>query len=178
MHRYLTSFSAQVHPGQLFRKYQEKKLIQQLCTGQPSAWVQLVDRWSPRLYSYISYNVSNEDETRRLMHLILSEVIHTVIDTPRIQSLTVLIYTVAYRHILHYRWQQAASQAPESLSAKEKQQHRATFIQRFHQFSPKTQQLLLLRYVCGIGLADLAQIVGQSEDALAQTLYRAKLYLQ
>lgn len=186
MHRYLSSISSHVQPSLLFRKYHETKLVRQLSAGQPGAWVQLVERWSPHLYSYISYNVHNEDETRRLMHLILSEVIHTVIDTPQIRSLPVLIYSIAYRHILHYRWQQETREPAEHRSAQRssagsaegRQDHRVSFVQRFGQFSPKTQQLLLLRYVCGVSLPELSQIVGQSEDVLAQTFYRAKLYLQ
>ena len=186
MHRYLSSISPSTQCPKLLRKHRERKFIGHLCAGQPGAWVQLVERWSPSLYSYITYNVGNEDDTRKLMQLILSEVIHTVIDTPRIKSLTILIFSIAYRHILHYRWQHpvlvpaALRTAPQMSSTTGEDVYAigVNFIRHFRQFPPETQQLLLLRYICGVTLAELSQIVGQSEDMLAQTLYQAKLYLQ
>lgn len=186
MHRYLSTIPSRAHRNGLFHQRKERKLVGHLCAGQPGAWVQLVERWSPQLYSYITYNVGNEAETRRLMHLILSEVIHTVIATPRIKSLTILIFSIAYRHILHYRWQHPAPILPisqgtqQAISAPIAETHNpgVNFIRRFRQFSPETQQLLLLRYTCGVTLAELSQIIGQSEDMLTQTLHRAKLYLQ
>ena len=190
MHRYLSSISPKVHCTRLLHKRREKKFVGHLCAGQPEAWVQLVERWSPHLYSYITYNVGNETETRRLMHVILSEVIHTVIANRKIKSLTILIFSIAYRHILHYRWEHPLDVLlmPQSVRQTSSTMEKdvclgvnisgGNFTHRFQKISPETQQLLLLRYVCGVTLTELALIVGQSEEMLSHTLYRAKLYLQ
>lgn len=184
MHRYLSSIASRRHRQMPFQRRKEQQFIGRLNGGQPDAWIQLINRWSPHLYSYIFYNVNNEEATRQLMHLILSDVIQTVIRSPRTISLTVLIFSIAYRHILRYCADHplATSPKPHKVQAVNNvqtgPQAAPTFIQKFRRFSLETQQILLLRYVCHVPLAELSQIVDQSEDILAQKLYRAKLYLQ
>jgi DNA-directed RNA polymerase specialized sigma24 family protein len=168
----------------LYRR-SETKLAARLCSGQPAAWAQLVDRWSPRLYSYIFYNVGDETEARKLMHLILSEMIQTVIGSPRINKLSVLIFSIAHRHILHYRRQHATPtrkqwppEQPTRNALTDINYDRGAFFHRFRQFSAETQQILLLRFVCGVSIVELSQIVEQSEEALVQTLHQVKRDLQ
>lgn len=141
-----------------------------------------MNRWSPRLYSYVSYNVGDEAETRRLIHLILSDVIQAVIHTPRIPTLTVVIFSIAYRHVLHHL--RHTSGYSMTKSQRSLQTHAAgsdqgiNFLYRFRQASPEIQQILLLRYLCGVTLPELAQITGQSEDRLARVLAWAQHHLQ
>ncbi len=186
MHRYLSLSSSRAQYSAFLYRRKETKLVARLCTGQPAAWAQLIDRWSPRLYSYIFYNIGNEAEARKLMHLVLSEVIQTIICSPRINNLSVLIFSIAHRHILHYhyadngvslqtQWAKDQSTVKQPI---DKEQKKRTFFHRFRQFSPETQQILLLRYVCGVSLLELSQIVEQPEETLVQTLHRVKLYLQ
>ncbi len=186
MHRYLSSLTTTPSHRAFFAKRKEQRFIGQLCAGQPQAWLQLLDRWSPRLYSYVVYNVGNENEARKLVHLILSDVIHTLIDAPKVPNLTILIFSIAYRRTLRYRQQNLPPRLPrrsedtqvDERDDQKKTEQEAYFIQRLHRFSLEAQQLLLLRYVCGVTLTELSQIIGQPKEVLAQTLYRAKLYLQ
>ncbi|MEZ4674282.1 MAG: sigma-70 family RNA polymerase sigma factor [Caldilineaceae bacterium] len=186
MHRNLPFISSRVQHPTFLQKRKEKKFIGQLCAGHPGAWVQLIDQWSPRLYSYVSYNVSDEDETRRLIHLILSEVIQTIIHATRMPNLTVLIFATAYHHVQYHRRHSSSHPAPQrqqlssnNISSETSEHKRYTnFTQQFQQLPTEVQQLLLLRYVCGVSLPDLSQILGQSEKILAQMLYRARLYLE
>lgn len=112
--------------------------------------------------------------------------IQTVIRSPRINNLSVLIFSIAHRQVLHYHYagngislqkqwstDQSTAKQPNDMEQKKK-----IFFHRFRQFSPETQQILLLRYVCGVSLVELSQIVEQSEETLVKTLYRVKLYLQ
>jgi len=146
----------------------------------------LIDRWSPRLYSYLYYNTGEEIAARRLLHLILSEVIHTVLTTPRVRNLSVLIFSIAHRHTLHYCRQQIGNSkikegSPEKLMANAIAASDTVdgyFFHRFRQFPLETKQILLLRYVCGVTLLELSQIVGQPEEVLLQTIKRANIYFQ
>jgi DNA-directed RNA polymerase specialized sigma24 family protein len=184
MHRYLSSTSARAQCNFLYRR-NETKLAARLCSGQPAAWAQLIDRWSPRLYSYIFYNVGDETEARKLMHVILSEMIQTVIGSPRINNLSILIFSIAHRHVLRYHRQNSAPlckqwplEQPTRTSLAEINYDRGTFFHRFRQFSAETQQILLLRFVCGVSIVELSQIVEQSEEVLVQTIHQVKFYLQ
>jgi DNA-directed RNA polymerase specialized sigma24 family protein len=186
MHRYLPFASTRSYHSTFLRKRSETKFIARLCSGQPTAWAQLIDRWSPNLYSYIYYNVSDEAEVRTLMHLILSEMIQTVIGATQINNLSVLIFSIAHRRILDYRRQQGIESPQERHRAERApvgqrgaaEAKSSNFFYRFRQFSPETQQILLLRYVCGVSLLELAQIVGEPEEVLLQKIYQFQRYLQ
>jgi DNA-directed RNA polymerase specialized sigma24 family protein len=121
-----------------------------------------------------------EADVRRLMRLILSDLIQTLIGEQPIEHLTVVIFRIAYRHLLRYR-----RQAPDPFSHPlwQRKQAAATgetlpnyFFQHLQQFSPEVQQLLLLRYLCGVTLPELAQIVGQPEELLTRLLSRTRFY--
>ncbi|MEZ4726395.1 MAG: hypothetical protein R3E79_04600 [Caldilineaceae bacterium] len=140
-----------------------------------------MNRWSPRLYSYISYNVGDEVAARNLIRLILSDVIQAIISTPRIPNLTILIFSVAYRHVLHHLrhtpgYSTTKPQRPLQTHAAESDQG-INFLSRFRQMSPEIQQVLLLRYLCGVTVPELVQITGQSEDRLLHVFTWAQNYL-
>lgn len=186
MHRHISLRSTQTNNHILLQRRKEQQFSRRLNLAQPAAWVQLVNRWSPKLYTYIAHNVDSEDEIRMLMHRILADVVRSVVRKSPTENLTVLIFSTAYRYVLRYRWQypnalDAHSEATSnavSASPLNRRNQKSSFLHRFHQFSLETQQLLLLRYVCHVELSDLSQIVGQPEDVLIQTFHSANLYLQ
>jgi DNA-directed RNA polymerase specialized sigma24 family protein len=178
MHRYLTHVTGRLRSYLPTQKRRDARFVRQLCDGDGDAWGQLLDHWSPHLYSYISYNVVTEADVRRLMRLILSDLIQTLIDEQPLEHLTVVIFRIAYRHLLRYR-----RQAPDPFVHPlwQRKQAAATgetlpnyFFQHLQQFSPEVQQLLLLRYLCGVTLPELAQIVGQPEELLTRLLSRTR----
>ncbi|MEZ4868022.1 MAG: hypothetical protein R3C14_42230 [Caldilineaceae bacterium] len=152
----------------------------QLRKGDPTAWAQLVDQWSPRIYSYVSYNTTDDREAEALMQFILSEVVQTLLSTPRLDNLTTLLFTIAYKHVLLYRQQLSdymlprLLQPPHTLPAKNAREQK--FTQALRQISLETQQLLLLRYLCDVPMPELSHIAGKSEDVLAHMLCRNELF--
>lgn len=180
MHRYFSQVPSRLRNHLPLRKRREANFVKQLCNGEGSAWVQLLDHWSPYLYSYVSYNVTTEVDVRKLMRLILSELVQTLVSAEPIENLTVIIFAIAYQHILRYR-----RHAPDPFASNTWQHHQAgaagdmlphDFLQHLQQFSTEVQQLLLLRYLCGVTLPELAQIVGLPEDLLTRLLYRTRFY--
>ena len=108
MHRHFTLLTARMRNAAPVLPRKEKKFIGRLSTGDSSSWTQLITQWSPYLYSYVAYNTMNEAETRKLVRVILSEVVQTVLRSPRPNNLTVLIFAISYNHILQYRRQHPA----------------------------------------------------------------------
>lgn len=160
----------------------DPKFVSQLCRGESRAWSQLIDHWCPHLYSYISYNTASESDARLLLHAILSELIHALIGARPMENLTTVIFSIAYQHTLRYRRQNPGLLLPKvrvGYGIDETDTDAQTnFLQRLHQFTPEMQQLLLLRYLCGVTVPELAQIVGQSEELLTKVLYRSRAYFQ
>lgn len=181
MHRQFKFGSSQVRRRAPVQQRKDTKFIGRLCTGDSTAWLQLVNHWSPRLYSYVIYNTESEIAARKVIHAILSEVVQTILSSPCSGNLTILIFSIAYRHVLYYCRQHPTPTPPKlrrSVDATAADSDPGTnFLAGFRQFSPETQQILLLRYLCGVTLPELAQVVGQSEERLARTLHAASDYL-
>lgn len=157
---------------------QEAKWIRQLIAGEPAAWAQLLDEWSPRLYHYITANGAGEGEAQALLRQIFSMLVQKVVGSPPFASLTVLIFAIAYQQMLPYCQQRTTAirrQLPPLLSPRIAVDPQATqLLQALHQFSPEVQQVALLYYLCEVAVPNIAQIVGQPEPVIKKTLYRVK----
>lgn len=182
MHRYFASVSSRSYNTMPVARRKEIESIRQLSAGESTAWAQLIDRWGPYIYNYLLYNAVGEAEAPKLMQEIFSEVIQVFATALRVANLAILIFAITYHHVLHYRQQHREfkfrKQLPSGASDPGDDLQASNFFHAFQQFAPEVQQILLLHYLYGISLGEVAQIVGQSETALAKTLYHAKLYLQ
>ncbi len=177
MHRYFSRVPMHSRRNKLAPAHQADKRIDRLYNGEPAAWLRLVERWSPRLYSYIIYNVVSETEAQKLMYLIFAEAIQAIVGSLRVANLTILFFSIAHHHVLHQRSRHANSlphqQHPTQPATAGGEAPPANFLYTFHQFAPEVQQVLLLRYLCGISLPEIAQIVGQPEALLTNTIVGA-----
>jgi len=176
---YVTSHLRTV--AQMVRK-KEARFIRKLCAGEPQAWANLVEQWTPRLYSYFIYNTGNDLDAQRLTQHTLSELVGEMIGATGSARLTVLIYSIAYQHALHYRRQRPKLPAIQPWSLEQPAEGnfrpRLNFLTNFRQLRDETQQALLLYHLCDMNVAEIAQIVDQPEERLAKMLRQAQHYLQ
>ncbi len=182
MHRYFAFAASRLPNGMPTAHRKETESVRQLSAGDPTAWAQLVEHWSPCLYNYLIHNTVSEAEAPKLMRGIFSAVIQALVGSRRVANPAVLIFATTYRHVLHYRQQQhermGKKQWPSVASANGDYAKASNFSHIFQQFSPDVQQILLLHYRYGVSLQEISQIVDQSEVVLTKTLYQAKLHLQ
>jgi len=142
----------------------ERIFLQELCQGQAAAWQQLVALWSPRLYSYVSYNTYSIDDAQALLQQTFSFVMQRLInhaEQPKnLAQLTILLVSTLYRLILQYQQSFGVPlfdhrHAPPPLDPQQQK-----FIAALAQLAPPVQQLLLLRYLVGLSIGELASIIG------------------
>lgn len=188
MHRQFTLLTSRMRNATPVLRRKETKLIGRLCTGDSSAWIQVLNSWSPHLYSYVTYNAIGEIEAKKLIHSILTEVVQTTLRSSRPGNLTVLIFAIAYKHVVYYRRQNSTATLtppphatpsvtinPDKIdTSKIDNTKGVNFLHSFRQFSLEMQQVLLLRYLCGVTLPELSQIVGQPEETLMKLIRRAE----
>ncbi len=149
----------------------DRAFLQRLCDGQATAWRQLLELWSPRLYSYVFYNTHSDVDAQTLLQRAFALVVQRVMNgTQRPQSssaLSVLLVSTLYRSIIHYQQQMGvpALDAARYLQAFDHtHQH---FIATLRELTPIVQQLLLLRYLVGLSISELALTTGYSASAVA-----------
>lgn len=182
MHHQIAYVAARLRANALVNRKKEARFIKQLCAGEAEAWATLVEQWSPRLYSYFTYNMVSEADTQRLVQHIMSELVGELVGASGFTNLAVLIYSVAYQHMLHFRRQRAKPTAAQQRLLEQPAEGnfrpRLHFLTNFRQLRDETQQILLLYHLCEMSVAEIAQIVDQSEERLAKTLRQAQCYLQ
>ena len=76
--------------------------LRRLQQGDEVAWVQFVDEWSPRLYSYVKYNLRGADDTEDVLSEILVAVVQAVRTFDGNVTLATFIYSIAYRKVADY----------------------------------------------------------------------------
>ncbi|MEZ4736396.1 MAG: hypothetical protein R3E79_55630 [Caldilineaceae bacterium] len=156
---------------------QEARWVDQLRAGEPTAWAALVDHWSLRLYNYLLYSGVHEAAAQTLLPIIFSAVAEAVVGSLRIASLTVLIFTIARQHVLHFCQQEPCRPLEPPFPALFADEEATHFLTIFHHFTPEVQQMLVLHYLCDVSLAEISQILGQREEVLTKLLHRAQYYL-
>ena len=186
MHQQIAYVASRLRASALVNRKKEARFIKQLCAGDAEAWATLVEQWSPRLYSYFTYNMVSDADAQRLVQHILSELVGELIGAAGFTNLAVLIYSIAYQHMLHFRRQRPKQPMGQPVGQQRQFEQpaegnfrpRLHFLTNFRQLRDETQQILLLYHLCGMSVAEIAQIVDQSEERLAKTLRQAQCYLQ
>lgn len=92
MHRQLPLASSRLPKKLPVPRSKEMNWVRQLAAGSSTAWVELMEHWSPRLYTYLLYQGLPESETQTLLHTIFTEVVQRVTGGSRVTSLTVLLF--------------------------------------------------------------------------------------
>jgi DNA-directed RNA polymerase specialized sigma24 family protein len=163
-------------------KRKEKGFIKQLHYGELMAWEEFIDFWGPRLYNYVIYNTASEADAQKLVRMILSEVVQTIGSVRHITNLTTLIFAIAYQQVMHYHQHTTEFMFQRQwqllLPSEGCDDQWRRFVRKFCRLSHEIQQIFLFRYLCGVSLREISQVVGQSEDLLAKVLYGAKFSLQ
>ncbi len=159
--------------------------IHQLAAGESKAWARFVEEWSPRLYQYITANGLSETEAQTLLPLIFANAVQKVVgqtsdDSQPVMKPALLLFAVAYEQMMRYVHQPPNPQRREALSpaAEAMADPQALLLRRtLQQFSPEAQQVALLYYLCEMSLAEICQIVCQSELRVRTTLNQVKRQL-
>ncbi len=151
-----------------------------LCQGKSNAWCHLLEIWSPRLYSYASYNTYTEGDAQALLQrtftLVMQRLIQGKVRLQNLSQLTVLLVSTLYQLILHYQ-QQFGIPLFDARRHQQPFDHlQQKFLDTLQQLTPAVQQMLLLRYLVGISVGELALITGYGIAAVVAILRAASLH--
>ena len=148
--------------------------------GKSAAWQQLLEIWSPRLYSYAFYNTYTIGDAQALLQrtftLVMQRVIHSTFRLQHLSQLTVLLVSTLYRLILHYqqRFGNPLFDAHRHQQPVDPLQQK--FMGTLQQLTPAVQQMLLLRYLVSLSVGELALITGYGIAAVVAILRAASLH--
>jgi RNA polymerase sigma factor (sigma-70 family) len=154
-----------------------QEFLRNLAEGHPAAWRQLLESISHRFYSYVYYNTHSEVDAQELLQAAFVQLAPLLMGRLQplqtLSQLTVLIASTIYRYVIDYqrRW---GAPAVTALSGRTEIDNADPFWQRLPQLSPNVRQLLLLRYLIGLTVAEVAAVTGYAPNAIIAMLRTAQ----
>lgn len=149
--------------------------LRRLQEGDEAAWSQFVDEWSPRLYSYVKYNLRGADETEDVIGDILAAVVHAIRSFDGKVTLATFVYSIAYRKVADYWRRRRVTQELTEWIATDAPNHTSIEVyEALAELPELSQQALLLRYYVGLSVGEIAEILGRSYKATESLLSRVR----
>jgi RNA polymerase sigma-70 factor (ECF subfamily) len=145
-----------------------------LQAGDPRAWEQFVAEWSPRLYSYLLASLRRADEAQTVLNTTMLAIVHAIRRFDGRVTLSVFVYTIAYRQLADYRRLRSSTQRPSRLNLARSSQPSDEVGDALLGLPEQAQQVLLLRYQVGLSVAEIAQVLGRSSQATAALLNQVR----
>jgi RNA polymerase sigma-70 factor, ECF subfamily len=167
---------------------EDERVIIAAAKGDPQKFTYLYDRYVQPVYRYIFSRVGNKSEAEDLTSQTFLAALEAV---PRYQErgfFSAWLFSIARRKVMDALRKKGyqvsldlAEQVSDGLDAAS-QVYRNTEIEELisliHSLDEPEQELIRLRYVAELSFAEMADLVGKSEEAVKKSLYRLLTRLQ
>jgi RNA polymerase sigma-70 factor (ECF subfamily) len=168
--------------------FKEKYLLFRAKNKDPEAYALVYDLYADKIYRFIFFKVSNAEEAQDLSSEVFLKTWQYIIDGKEIKNLNAFFYSIARNLVIdHYR---KASQKEISLSEIENSEEHpraekneiekiAQKIQfdkvteKLGQLKDEYREIIVLRYIEGMSIGEIAQIVDKKKGTVRVILFRA-----
>jgi len=171
---------------------QERELLERAARADPIALGQLYDRYVNRIYSYIYHRVGQAEQAEDLTGQVFMRMLEAIRSGQGWRtSFSGWLYRIAHNLVIdHYRRRGRASfvdidEAPPIVATEDEPARRvqATLDQEdlraaLNQLTEEQAQVITLRFLEDLSIAEVAAIMGKNEGAIKALQYRAILALR
>lgn len=177
-----------MNPNSLKSKY----LLFKAKNKDPEAYSQVYDLYIDRIYRFVFFKVSNKEDAQDLTSEVFLKTWHYIIEGKEIKNLNALFYKIARNLVIdHYRKARQKDISlddlvgsgdnlkPEIDLAVEGQDDLDTKIQiekiqdKLLGLKDEYREVIILRFVEGLSINEIAEIVGKKNGAVRVILFRA-----
>jgi len=153
----------------------DRELLLRLQAGEEQAWVEFMNEWNQKLYSYMLYNTPTEDDAKDVLSETLLGFVHSIKNFDGNVNLSTFIYSIAYRKVADY-WRRTKPTVilPESLSIAGPTSLGVELQEALAELPEIAQHALLLRYQAGLSVAEIAEVLGRSYKGTESLLSRVR----
>ncbi len=168
--------------------FKEKYFLFKAKNKDPEAFAKVYDFYAERIYRFIYFKVSNKEDAQDLTSEVFLKTWQYIIDGGKeIKNLNALFYKVARNLVVDY-YRKGSSQK-EVLLEDEMLERQAKITEGLEKIEAKLQvekieaklkelkdeyrEVIILRHVDGLSIADIAEIFGRKKGAVRVLLYRA-----
>lgn len=161
-------------------EYSEEQFLLDLADGNQNAWQTVLEIWSPHLYPFLLYSTHCAADAEDLLEQTFCAVVQTVMQQtfcPQSASeLKVLIASTLYRRVTAYHEQSGTPTLCVSLPSEPLSALQKKFLNALEQLALPVRQLLLMRYLIGVSVHELAAITGYSAANIRLIIRMAALH--
>jgi RNA polymerase sigma factor (sigma-70 family) len=157
----------------------EAELLRQLKSGDEQAWTLVTREYGTRLYNYLRHRLPGEEDVEDVLGETLAAAVRAIPKFDGNVTLTTFLFSLANRKIADfYRRQQPTSELPETLMDAGLTSDSMEFQEILKGLRPAHLQVLLMRYHVGLGVDEIAKVLGQSYKSTESLLSRARMELR
>ncbi|MBX3014507.1 MAG: RNA polymerase sigma factor [Caldilineaceae bacterium] len=158
----------------------EDDLLRRLQQGDQTAWVELVSgELGKRLYSYMRHKLPTEQDVEEVVQETFSAAVRAIPNFDGRVKLSTFLFSLA-QHKLADFWRRHPDmeELPETLIDPGVNQDSIEFLEILHRLKAEHRQVLLMRYHIGLGVDEIASILGKTYRGAESLLSRARAELR
>lgn len=163
----------------------DAELLLRLQRGDNAAWTGVTREHGPRLFAYLRQNLPSADDAEDVLSETLAAAVRAIANFDGRAALSTFLYAIAYRKVADF-WRRTPQTlsldqetSPIILAAKDAHvQERMDLEEALNRLPEASKQALLLRYHMGMGVDEIAEIIGRSYKGTESLLSRARTQLR
>ncbi len=165
----------------------DAELLKSLQGGDNSAWTAVTRDYSPRLYAYLRQNLPTAADAEDVLGETMAAAVRAVGSFDGRAALSTFLYSIAFRKVADF-WRRNQNHSsldlphsddgPEPGADDPDVGDRLDFEEALNSVPELSRQVLLLRYHVGLGVPEIAEVIGRSYKGTESLLSRARIQLR
>lgn len=157
----------------------EAELLRRLKSQDEQAWAIVASEYGGKLYSYLRHRLPSPQDIEDVLSETMLAAVRSIPTFDGKVTLTTYLFALANRKIADFwRRQQTTSELPETLMDAGLSSESMEFQEVLQRLRPNHLQVLLMRYHVGLGVDEIAKVLGVSYKSTESLLSRARMELR
>lgn len=157
----------------------EAELLRQLKSGDEQAWQYVIREYGTRIYNFLRHRLPGAEDVEDVLSETMAAAVRAIQNFDGNVTLSTFLFSLAHRKIADfYRRHQTTSELPETLMDAGLSSDSMEFQEVLKDLRPAHLQVLLMRYHVGLGVDEIAKVLGQSYKSTESLLSRARMELR
>lgn len=160
--------------------FSEEEFLLRLQKGDEEAWTELVTgEYGTRLYNYLRHKLPTHQDVEDVLHDTLSAAVRAIQNFDGRVKLSTYLFSLANHKLADFwRRRPATAELPETFVDSGLNQESIEFVEVLHRLKDEHRQVLLMRYHIGLGVDEIASVLGKTYRGAESLLSRARAELR
>ena len=160
--------------------FSEEEFLLRLQAGDEEAWVELVNgELSTRLYDYLRHKLPTPQDVEDVVHDTFSAVVRAIPNFDGRVKLSTFLFSLAQHKLADFwRRRPETAELSDTMIGPGLSQESIEFIEVLQRLKEEHRQVLLMRYHIGLGVDEIASVLGKTYRGAESLLSRARAELK